>query len=45
MVLGTVETEERREFLANHGCMAYQGYLFGQSGPIENLMLVNKETV
>ena len=25
-----VETEEQQEFLAKHGCFAYQGYLFGR---------------
>ncbi|MHB9118018.1 MAG: EAL domain-containing protein [Burkholderiales bacterium] len=30
-----VETEEQRDFLARHGCPAYQGYLFGKPVPIE----------
>ena len=29
-----VETEAQREFLAEAGCQAYQGYLFGRPGPI-----------
>jgi diguanylate cyclase (GGDEF)-like protein/PAS domain S-box-containing protein len=31
-----VETEAQRLFLAKHGCLAYQGYLFGKPGPIES---------
>lgn len=30
-----VETEEQRDFLARQGCHAFQGYLFGQPGPVE----------
>jgi predicted signal transduction protein with EAL and GGDEF domain len=30
-----VETEAQREFLASHGCFAYQGYLFGRPLPLE----------
>jgi diguanylate cyclase (GGDEF)-like protein/PAS domain S-box-containing protein len=30
-----VETEEQRQFLASHGCHAYQGYLFSKPLPIE----------
>ncbi|MFZ2855765.1 MAG: EAL domain-containing protein [Rhodocyclaceae bacterium] len=30
-----VETEEQRDFLACHGCCAYQGYLFSRPLPIE----------
>jgi diguanylate cyclase (GGDEF)-like protein/PAS domain S-box-containing protein len=30
-----VETEEQREFLAEHGCISYQGYLFGRPVPFE----------
>jgi diguanylate cyclase (GGDEF)-like protein/PAS domain S-box-containing protein len=30
-----VETEEQRSFLAEHGCPAYQGYLFSRPLPIE----------
>ena len=29
-----VETQEQRDFLAAHGCHAYQGYLFGRPLPI-----------
>ncbi len=32
-----VETEEQRDFLASHGCLAYQGYLFGRPLPPEVL--------
>jgi EAL domain-containing protein (putative c-di-GMP-specific phosphodiesterase class I) len=31
-----VETEAQRIFLAQNGCLAYQGYLFGKPVPIEN---------
>ncbi|MDP3482010.1 MAG: EAL domain-containing protein [Sulfuricella sp.] len=30
-----VETEAQREFLDNHGCHAFQGYLFGKPVPLE----------
>lgn len=30
-----VETEEQRDFLARHGCTAYQGYLFSKPLPID----------
>jgi diguanylate cyclase (GGDEF)-like protein/PAS domain S-box-containing protein len=33
-----VETEGQRRFLALHGCHAYQGFLFGRPGPIEELL-------
>jgi hypothetical protein len=33
-----VETEGQRRFLALHGCHAYQGFLFGRPGPIEDLL-------
>lgn len=39
-----VETEEQRQFLGEHGCRIYQGFLFGQPRPIENLAL-NVRTV
>ena len=32
-----VETEAQRACLANQGCHAYQGYLFGRPGPVELL--------
>ncbi|MEN3363906.1 MAG: hypothetical protein V7606_1180, partial [Burkholderiales bacterium] len=32
-----VETVEQRDFLARHGCHAYQGYLFSKPLPIERL--------
>ena len=32
-----VETEEQREFLARHGCRAYQGFLFSGALPVERL--------
>ena len=32
-----VETEEQYQFLRKHGCMSYQGYLFGKPMPVEQL--------
>jgi diguanylate cyclase (GGDEF)-like protein/PAS domain S-box-containing protein len=32
-----VETEGQRDFLAGHGCDAFQGYLFGRPAPAQNL--------
>lgn len=32
-----VETEGQRRFLADNGCHAYQGYLFGRPTPVEGL--------
>jgi diguanylate cyclase (GGDEF)-like protein len=32
-----VETEGQRAFLLDHGCQAFQGYLFGRPGPVEAL--------
>ncbi|WP_394788149.1 EAL domain-containing protein [Rhodoferax sp.] len=32
-----VETDAQRAFLAEHGCQAYQGYLFGRPMPAEQL--------
>ncbi len=34
-----VETEEQRQALAQAGCHAYQGYLFGRPAPAEELQL------
>ena len=34
-----VETAAQRDFLAQHGCTRYQGYLFGRPGPVEALAL------
>jgi len=31
-----VETHVQREFLFDHGCLHYQGYLFGRPVPIES---------
>ena len=39
-----VETEAQREFLASHGCHAYQGYLFGRPG-LAALVLGTKPAV
>jgi EAL domain-containing protein (putative c-di-GMP-specific phosphodiesterase class I)/PAS domain-containing protein len=38
-----VETEEQRDYLSQHGCTAYQGYLFGRPGPVENLWAANSK--
>jgi diguanylate cyclase (GGDEF)-like protein len=35
-----VETEEQRQFLGSQGCHAYQGFLFGQPGPVDDLSLI-----
>jgi EAL domain-containing protein (putative c-di-GMP-specific phosphodiesterase class I) len=35
-----VETEEQRQFLRRHGCNAYQGFLFGRPGPVDDLSLI-----
>jgi diguanylate cyclase (GGDEF)-like protein/PAS domain S-box-containing protein len=32
-----VETLAQRDFLADQGCLAYQGYLFSRPGPVEDL--------
>lgn len=32
-----VEAEEQREFLANHGCHGFQGYLFSKPLPLDQL--------
>jgi EAL domain-containing protein (putative c-di-GMP-specific phosphodiesterase class I) len=34
-----VETEEQRQFLRQHDCHIYQGFLFGPPVPVENLAL------
>ncbi|WP_373509230.1 EAL domain-containing protein [Thiocapsa sp.] len=33
-----VETPEQRSFLCEHGCQAFQGYLFGRPGAAEDLL-------
>ena len=37
-----VETEAQRDFLASNGCHAFQGYLFGQPGPVDWLQATAK---
>ncbi|WP_170164716.1 EAL domain-containing protein [Thiocapsa rosea] len=32
-----VETEAQRDYLLNHGCRTFQGFLFGQPGPVDAL--------
>lgn len=32
-----VETEEQRAFLEDHGCLAFQGFLFSKPAPIESV--------
>jgi diguanylate cyclase (GGDEF)-like protein len=32
-----VETQQQRDFLAQEGCLNYQGSLFGRPGPVRNL--------
>jgi diguanylate cyclase (GGDEF)-like protein/PAS domain S-box-containing protein len=39
-----VETSEQRSFLSEHGCRAFQGYLFGRPGAAEDL-LAQSQTV
>ena len=34
-----VETEEQRDFLAQHGCQGYQGYLFSQPAPAGDFLM------
>ena len=36
-----VETEPQRDFLAEHGCHAYQGYLFSKPVPLEQFEALN----
>ncbi len=38
-----VETEGQRDFLASHGCHAYQGYLFGHPAAAEDLPYVMRQ--
>ena len=33
-----VETQAQRDFLAQQGCYAYQGYFFGRPGPVAGLL-------
>ena len=40
-----VETEAQREFLAHHGCRAYQGYLFSRPLRIDKLEQFMRESV
>ncbi len=35
-----VETIEQRNFLAQHGCLIYQGFLFGRPAPVETFELL-----
>jgi len=39
-----VETEAQLAFLKQHGCMAYQGYLFSKPVPIEEFEALLKPT-
>ncbi|MEI6708170.1 MAG: EAL domain-containing protein, partial [Methylococcales bacterium] len=39
-----VETEAQREFLEQHDCMLYQGYLFGKPVPIEKFEALLNQT-
>jgi diguanylate cyclase (GGDEF)-like protein/PAS domain S-box-containing protein len=32
-----VETREQRDFLLQHGCQVFQGYLFGRPSPVQDL--------
>jgi diguanylate cyclase (GGDEF)-like protein/PAS domain S-box-containing protein len=38
-----VETEAQYEFLRQHGCQAYQGYLFGKPMPVDELEIAFKK--
>ncbi len=40
-----VETAEQRSFLAEHGCRAFQGYLFGRPGAAEDLLEGSQTTM
>ena len=40
-----VETEPQREFLASHGCGAYQGYLHSRPLPLEQFEALNLRSV
>jgi EAL domain-containing protein (putative c-di-GMP-specific phosphodiesterase class I) len=37
-----VEIEAQRDFLARHGCHAYQGYLFSRPLPLEQFEVLAK---
>ena len=39
-----VETEAQREWLAQRGCDAYQGYLFGRPMPPQDLLVLLEST-
>ena len=40
-----VETEQQRQFLLDHGCLAYQGYLFSKPLAIDALMVYLQQAV
>lgn len=40
-----VETQEQRSFLCEHGCHAFQGYLFGRPGAAEDLLEERRATL
>ncbi len=40
-----VETPGQRDFLARHGCTAFQGYLYGEPGPAERVRVASAELI